>query len=427
MTKQYTYKFRIYPNKGQAAFLDDHLGYGRFVYNFFLERAVNLYKVHGVKFSYHESATRLPLLKKGFSFLKGCNSQSLQAALKSLDAAFRNFFQHRAKFPAFKKRISTNSVAIPQHFAITDSILLIPKLKSGIKVKFHRRVNETVKSITITRNPAGRYYVNMLVEKTFAPLSVINNISGIDVGIKSFAAITSGISADSVDCFATLAMTAAKQSTVKIDNPKYLLKSQAQLKKLNRQFAKKTKGSKNKVKFRKILSALHEKIANQRKDFQHKLSFKTVNDSQVIVLEDLNVKGMVKNRHLSKSISDASWGMFAAQLAYKADWYGREILKVNRFYPSSKTCSKCGSINKDLKLSDREWTCPNCGTTHDRDNNASHNLFLEGLKLKVGRVSPEPAYYEPTPAEYAPAGIQKSVSGYSRHTMKQEARLFIGG
>ena len=405
MTKQYTYKFRLYPNKEQAAFLADQLGYGRFVYNFFLERAVNLYKVHGVKFSYHESATRLPLLKKGFPFLKGCNSQSLQAASKNLDAAFRNFFKHRAKFPAFKKRISTNSIAIPQHFAITDSILFIPKLKSGIKIKFHRKVNETVKSVTITRNPAGKWYVSMLVEKTFAPLPKTSKVAGIDVGIKSFAAITSGTDIDNA-------------VSVKIANPKYLIKSQNKLKKLNRQFAKKTKGSKNKVKFRKRLSMLHEKVGNQRKDFLHKLSSKTVNDSQVIVLEDLNIKGMVKNKHLSKSISDAGWGMFAEQLAYKADWYGREILRVNRFYPSSKTCPDCGYIKRDLRLSDRKWTCPVCGTEHDRDGAASQNLFLEGLKIRQELP-------ELTPAEYAPAGIHNT--GYSRHTSKQEAAASTSG
>ena len=411
MIRQYTYKFRIYPNKEQIAFLDEQIGYNRFVYNFFLERAVNLYKIHNIKFNYYESKKIIPLLKKGFPFLKDANSQSLQASLKSLDAAFGNFFQHRAKFPAFKKRISANSIAIPQHFAITDSILLIPKLKSGIKIKFHRRVNEAVKSIAITRNQSGKHYVNMLVEKTFAPLPVTNNVSGIDVGIKSFAAITSGTDADN-------------SVSIKVDNPKYLLKSQNKLKKLNRQFAKKTKGSKNKVKFRKILATLHEKVGNQRKDFLHKLSSRTVNDSQVIVLEDLNIKGMVKNRHLSKSISDASWGMFAGILAYKADWHGREILRVNRFYPSSKTCSDCGYIKRDLKLSDRKWTCPVCGTVHDRDDNASFNLFLEGLK-RVGRVSPEPAHCESTPAECAPAGIHNT--GYSRHTSKQEARLFIDG
>jgi putative transposase len=413
MIKQYTYKFRLYPNKEQQAFLSEQLGSCRFVYNFFLERAVNLYKVHGFKFSYHESATRLPLLKKGFPFLRVANSQSLQATLKNLDAAFRNFFEARSKFPNFKKKLSSNSLSVPQHFTITDSTLLIPKLKSGIKIKFHRRVNETVKSITITRNPAGKHYVNMLVEKTFMPLSITNRVSGMDVGIKSFAAITSGTDIGNA-------------VTVKVDNPKYLLKSQTQLKKLNRQFAKKTRGSKNKVKFRKRLSVLHEKVGNQRKDFLHKLSSRTVNDSQVIVLEDLNIKGMVKNRHLSKSISDASWGMFAGQLAYKADRYGREVFKVDRFYPSSKTCPVpgCGYVYKELKLSERSWVCPECGTLHDRDEAASRNLFLEGFK-KVGRVSPEPARNESTPAEYAPAGIHNT--GYSRHTSKQEAAASLSG
>ena len=414
MIKQYTYKFRLYPTKEQEAFLSEQIGYNRFVYNFFLERAVNLYKVYGVKFSYNESATRLPLLKKGFLFLRAANSQSLQATLKNLDAAFRNFFQHKAKFPNFKKKISSNSIAIPQHFVITDGTIFLPKLKSGIKVKFHRRVNETVKSITITRNSSSKYYVNMLVEKTFALLPITNNVSGIDVGIKSFATITSGT--DAVNAV-----------TVKVGNPKYLLKAQDMLKKLNRQFAKKTKGSKNKVKFRKRLSVLHEKVGNQRKDFLNKLSSKTVNDSQVIAIEDLNIKGMVKNRHLSKSISDAGWGMFLEFALYKADLYGRDVHKVNRFYPSSKTCSNCGHIKHDLKLSERFWVCPKCGTLHDRDENASNNLFIEGLK-KVGRVSPEPSVEIiplATPAEYAPAGIQST--GYSRHTLKQEAAASLSG
>ncbi|MCL4496710.1 MAG: transposase [Deltaproteobacteria bacterium] len=399
MIRQYTYKFRLYPNKEQMSFINEQLGYNRFVYNFFLERSINLYKNCGIKTNYYTNAAILPLLKKGFPFLKGCNSQSLQATLKNLDAAFRNFFQHRAKFPNFKKKLSSNSISVPQHFGVTDSLLLIPKLKSGIKIKFHRKVSETVKSITITKNRAGKYYVNMLVEKAFTPLPKTNKVSGIDVGLKDFAAITSGANVND----------AVRN---KIPNPKYLIKSQARLKKLNRQFAKKKKGSKNKVKFRKRLAVLHEKVSNQRKDFLHKLSSRTVNDSQVIVLEDLNIKGMVKNRHLSKSIQDVSWSMFAGQLAYKADWYGREILKVNRFYPSSKTCSKCGSVKKDLNLPIREWTCPVCNAKHDRDINASANLFLEGLK--IGRVSPEL-----TPAEYAPAGMQ--ITAYSRHTSKQEA------
>ena len=387
MNKQYTYKFRIYPNNEQITFLDEQIGYNRFVYNFFLERSINLHKNYGIKTNYYSNAVILPLLKKGFPFLSNANSQSLQASLKNLDTAFRNFFQHRAKFPNFKKKINTNSIDIPQHFTIDNNFLYIPKLKSGIKVKFHRKVNETVKSITITKNPSGKYYLNILVAKEFYALPKINKTSGIDLGLKDFAIITSGTGVNNY-------------KSIKLDNPKYLIKSQNQLKKLNRQFAKKKKGSKNKIKFRNILSVLHEKVANQRKDFLHKLSSRTVNDSQVIVIEDLNIKGMVKNRHLSKSISDVSWGMFTDMLKYKSEWLGRQILKVNRFYPSSKTCSKCGYIKQDLRLSDRQWTCPDCNTTHDRDINASINLFLEGLNLTVGQELPEL-----TPAEYALTGI----------------------
>ncbi|MCL4428676.1 MAG: transposase [Deltaproteobacteria bacterium] len=408
MIKQYNYKFRIYPNKDQIAFLDEQIGYSRFVYNFFLERSINLHKNYNVKTNYYTNAAIIPLLKKGFPFLKEANSQSLQATLKCLDSAFRNFFQHRAKFPNFKKKINTNSIVIPQHFDINNNMLYIPKLKTPLKIKLHRKVFETVKSITVTKTLPGKYYVNMLVEKEFTLLPKTNKISGIDLGIKDFAIITTG------------ANIANKESR-KIINHKYLVKSEKKLTNLSRQLDKKqhkknktdkTKTSNNYIKFAKKVSKLHDHIGNQRKDFSHKLSSSMVNDSQVIVLEDLNIKGMVKNRHLSKSIQDVSWGMFTNQLAYKADWYGRDILKVNRFYPSSKTCSKCGYIHKDLKLSDREWTCPDCDTKHDRDINASINLFLEGLK--IGQELPEL-----TPAEYAPAGIHNT--GYSRHTMKQEA------
>lgn len=436
MTKHYTYRFRIYPNKEQIAFLSDQLGYNRFVYNFFLERAVNLYAHYALKFNYYESKKILPLLKKGFPFLKSANSQSLQASLKSLSAAFRNFFQGRAKFPNFKKKTDTNSISIPQHFDINGDRLYIPKLKSGIRVKFHRRPLETVKSITITKTSSGKHYANMLVEKydwtPYIAKKTLGKVSGADAGIKDYLTVTNGIEWNT-------------RLTKKIPNPKYLVKSQNKLVKLSIQLDKKrhkksktdkTTASSNYKKFSKKLSKLHERTSNQRKDFLHKLSPNMVNDSQVIVIEDLNIKGMVKNRHLSPSISDAGWSMFFGMLSYKADWYGRHILKINRFYPSSKKCSTpgCGYIYHELKLSDREWTCPKCGTKHDRDGNASGNMFAEGIifleSLKIGQELPElklccnqrSSY---TPAEYAPAGSQSI--GSSRRTSKQEAYQFIDG
>ncbi len=420
-SKFYTYRFRIYPNKEQLAYLDEQIGYNRFVYNFFLERSINLYKNYGVKTNYHSNSAVLPLVKKGFSFLKEANSQSLQASIKNLDTAFQKFFKKQSGYPNFKKKGVYSSIVIPQRFAINNNSIEIPKLKTAIKVKFHRKFYEAVKSISISKTATGKYYVNMLVEKfaftPYIPKKAIGISTGIDLGLKDFAIITTGTSINDKESF-------------KIPNNKYLIKSQKKLVKLSRQLGKKvhrrskqdkTTASKNYIKFKNKLSLLHEKITNQRNDFLHKLSLRTVNDSQVVVLEDLNIKGMVKNRSLSKSISDVSWSRFADMLIYKADWSGRQILTVNRFYPSSKTCSTpdCGYIYKGLKLSERYWTCPQCGTLHDRDINAGINLFLEGLK-QIGRVSPEF-----TPAEYAPAGIQSI--GYSRHTMKQEACGFSRG
>ena len=415
--KFYVYRFRLYPNAEQVAYLDEQMSYNRFVYNFFLERSINLYKNYGVKTNFYSNSAVLPLLKKGFSFLKEANAQSLQASLKALDTAFQKFFTKQAGYPNFKKKGVYSSIVKPQRFTIENSCISIPKLKTAIKVKFHRKVYEAVKSVSISKTTSGKYYVNMLVEKfaftPYIPKKALNVSTGIDLGLKDFAIITTGTDINDKKSF-------------KIPNPKYLLKSQKRLIKLSRQLDRKvhkrskqdkTTASKNYIKFKNRLSILHEHIFNQRKDFLHKLSLRTVSDSQVIVLEDLNIKGMVKNGNLSKSISDVSWSKFNDMLKYKSEWYGRQILKVNRFYPSSKTCSTpdCGYVYKDLKLSERFWTCPQCGAVHDRDINASINLFLEGLTV----LKNTPGTAELTPAEYAPAGYQ--IIGISRHTLRQEA------
>ena len=389
MNKQYTYKFRIYPNKEQLSFLNEQIGCSRFVYNFFLERSINLYKNYGIKTNYYSNAVILPLLKKGFPFLKEANSQSLQASLKNLDTAFQRFFTKISGYPNFKKKYSyNNSIVIPQNFEIVNNFIKIPKLKTAIKVKFHRKVYEEVKSISISKTTSGKYYVNMLVEKfAFTPYICKKGVSmGVDLGLKDFAVITAGTGINDKESF-------------KISNTKYFAKSQKRLIRLSRQLDRKahkrnkqdnTVASKNYIKFKNKISLLHEHTANQRQDFLNKLSSRIVNDSQVIVLEDLNIKGMLKNKHLSKSISDVSWSKFNDMLKYKSNWYGRQILKVNRFFPSSKTCSTfdCGYIYKDLKLSERSWICPKCGAIHDRDINASINLFLEGL-LIIGQELPE--------------------------------------
>ena len=445
MIKQYAYRFRLYPTKEQQTFLSEQDGYIRFAYNFFLERSNRLY-VLGVKDAYKQYSNNmiLPKLKKGFPFLKNALSQALQASLGDLEAAYKNFFQGRAKYPKFKSKRDYNSISLPQGFKHTGDKLSIPKLKTDIKVKVNRYkrngrvvITENIKSVSIAKTRTGKYYVNLLVEKEFIPLPKTDKVAGIDLGLKDYATLTTGTS-----------------NTDKVSyreaNPKYLAKSQKRLVRLQRQLDRKQHrrgrndnkcASKSYKKFTATVSKLHEHILNQRRDFLHKLSSRTVSDSQVIVLEDLNIKGMVKNRHLSKSISDAGWGMFREFALYKADWYGRDVHKVNRFYPSSKICSNCGHIKHDLKLSERSWVCPKCGTLHDRDENASNNLFLEGLK-NVGRIRsrtitkptalcpmkwPEPSVEISlaTPAEYAPAGIQST--GYSRHTSKQEAAASLSG
>ncbi len=424
--KFYTYRFRIYPNKEQINYLNEQISYNRFIYNFFLERSIHLYKYHNIKFNYIKFQKIIPLLKKGFPFLKEANSQSLQCSLQSLDKAYHKFFTKQAGYPNFKKKYSYNSIVIPQSFKIVNNIIQIPKLKSPIKVKFHRHFYENVNSISISKTISSKYYVNMLIEKfkftPYIPKKTLGISTGIDLGIKDFATITTGTNLDN-------------KQTHKIPNPTILLKSQKKLVKLSKWLDRKvhkrnkqdkTTASKNYLKFKNKLSLLHEHIFNQRQSFLHKLSSRIINDSQVVVLEDLNIKGMIKNRHLSKSISDVSWNKFVKMIEYKSNWYGRQIIKVDRFYPSSKKCStlNCDYIYKDLKLSERSWICPKCGAIHDRDINASINLFLEGLIFLLEYTKKYGSNLsEFTPVEYDTAGYRNI--GISRHTMKQEAYQFI--
>ncbi len=420
--KEYTYRFRIYPNAEQIAFFKEQIGHNRFVYNFFLERSEHLHKDYGVKYSYSDMQRVIPLLKKGFPFLKDVNSQSLQGALLNLDNAYKRFFNHESDHPVFKSKKKLNAISIPQNFKFIDDKLYIPKVKSPIKVKFHRKVNETVKSISISVTSTGKYYVNMSVEKVFIPKDKTNIVSGIDLGIKTLATVITGISK-------------TDNETFKIENPKYYIDSQKQIIKLSRQLSKKkhprykgdrTPKSKNYVKLSKRLALLYERQTNQIIDYAHKKSFAIINDSQVIVAEDLNIKGMLKNKRLSKAIQNAAWSRFLRQIEYKADFYGRDFRKVGRFYPSSKSCStpNCGYIYKDLKLSERFWICPECNTLHDRDENASYNLFLQGLgrlssepiNITIGQVSPEF-----TPAEIAIA--DDPMIPVTEHTLKSNLSM----
>ncbi len=390
----YVYRFRLYPKKEQVEFLNRQVGHCRFVYNKFLEIAKNDYEAEGKKWNYYEYKKLLPKLKEEFPFLKEANSQSLQEAVKWLDRAFKNFFKGIAGFPKFKSKKRVNSVSIPQHFRIEGNKIKIPKLRTPIKFKKHREIEGKIKSVSITKLPSGKFYLNVLVDREIEPLPETDKVVAIDVGLTHFCTLSTG---------------------EKVKNPRNLLKTEKKLKKLQRKLSRKVKGSNRYLKLQRRIAKLHEKIVNQRNDFLHKLSKRIIGDNQVVIVEDLNVKGLLKNGNLAKHIADASWRRFISYLEYKAKLYGRKLVKVSPFYPSSKLCSKCGYKNESLKLSDRKWKCPNCGTEHDREYNATLNLLKEGLKTLKGSLTLRAVGLERpelTPVESAVALVEAGSSSF---------------
>jgi len=351
------YKFRIYPNKETAKLLDQWFGQARFVWNYYLNKRTVTYKETGKSLSYSDTAKDLTLLKKlpEYEWLKECPSQALQQTLKHLDSAFADFFSRGKGYPRFKsKKLSNNSLHFPQGFKVLNRHIIIPKVKTPIKVKFHREIEGVVRSVVVSKSPAGHYFVSILTNYEPNQLPKTKEKVGIDLGLKHFLIDTNGN---------------------KINMPHFINKSQRKLTKLQRKLSKKQKGSNNREKLRLKIAKLHKHIANQRTDFLHKLSTELVRKYDIIATESLYVKGMIKNHKLAKHIANASWGMFLTMLEYKAKWYGKEIVKLDKFFPSSKMCNNCGYIKEDLKLSDRTITCPSCGITYDRDVNAAKNIL----------------------------------------------------
>lgn len=351
------FKYRLYPTEPQKELIAKHIGSSRFVYNLALETKIAAYIGSKHNYSAFDLTKQLPELKKELPWLKEVNAQSLQQAIHNMDTAFKKFFKG-AGFPKFKKKSNKGSFSIPQNVIVENDLLIIPKFKEGIKMSLHRPTKGTIKSATISVTPTGKYFVSILCDTntetpTKAPITESTTI-GVDLGIKDFAITSDG------EVF---------------ENPKFLRKAQSKLKYLQRKYSK-HKGKRTKQR----LALLHEKVVNKRKDFLHKVSTKLIRENQTICLEDLAVKNMVKNYNLAQAISDASWSAFVSMLEYKADWYGKNILRIGQFAPSSKTCSNCGAINKGLQLKDREWTCDNCSTVLDRDVNAACNIKSFALK-----------------------------------------------
>ena len=372
------YKFRIYPTEEQEIFFAKTFGCVRKVYNLMLNDRKKAYEEVKNDPSKKMTFPTPAKYKKEFPFLKEVDSLALANAQLHLDKAYKNFFRDKSVgFPRFKSKknpvqsYTTNNqngtVAL-----IDNKFIKVPKLKSLIRIKLHRQPKGMIKSAIVSRHASGKYYISLLCKEEISELPKTNSAIGIDLGITDFAILSDG---------------------QKIDNNKFTSKMEKKLKREQRKLSRrallaKNKGiplseAKNYQKQKRKVARLHEKVMNQRTDFLNKLSTEIIKNHDIICIEDLNVKGMLRNHKLARSISDVSWSSFVAKLQYKADWYGREIIKVDTWFPSSQICSECGHKDGKKSLDIREWTCPICHTHHDRDINASINILTEGLRIQT--------------------------------------------
>lgn len=360
-----SYKFKITPDNEQKELIAKHFGACRFVFNRYLNNRKETYLEKNKSLNYYDNANDLTFLKKDkqFAWLKEINSQSLQSSLRNLDAAYNKFFRKQTKFPRFKSKFDKQSFTIPQSIYIEGNKLWIPKFKKGIQVNIHRKIEGKLLFATISKSTTGIYYVSITCEIKYIPFEKVNSNVGIDTGIKNLAILSDG----------------------KIyENIKPLKRNLKKLKYNQRQLSKKVKGSNSRLKQKSKLAIIHEKVTNVRKDYLHKVSTEIIKNHDIICIEDLTIKNMMNNHKLAQAFSDVSLGNFYAMLEYKANWNNKVIVKVDRFFPSSKTCSNCNYINQGLTLKDREWTCQSCNTSHDRDFNASINIKKQGLKILSG-------------------------------------------
>lgn len=360
-------KVRLYPTLEQQALLSQHFGCARWWWNYALNKSIETYKETGKSLGQSALNAFLPKLKKAEEtiWLSECYSQVLQATTLNLTTAYKNFFAGRARFPRYKSKHGKQSIQYPQNVKVLDGFIQFPGKVGKVKAKLHRNIEGTIKTVTVSLEPSGKYFASILThtQGDNPAVSTDGKVIGIDLGLTHFAITSDGCKVS------------------KYDNPRHLAKHEKNLKRKQQKLAKKQKGSKSRNKAKKTVAALYERIAKSRQDFLHKLSRKLVNENQVVVVENLHVKGMVRNHNLAKAISDVGWGTFVNFLAYKLEKKGGKLVEIDRWFPSSKLCSNCYYQIDELPLDIREWICRSCGTRHDRDGNAATNIRAEGIRM----------------------------------------------
>ena len=379
MKQKRAYQYRFYPTSEQEHLLARTFGCVRYIYNWALRMRSDAYYQNQQRIGYHETSAQLTLRKKQTPWLNEVPSVPLQQALSHLDRAFRNFFEGRADYPIFKKRHGQQSASyVASAFKWDGQHLTLAKMETPLAIHWSRPLPQGCKPTTVTvhKDTAHRYFVSILIEEEIKPYEVVASQVGLDLGLKSMVITSEGHSHG---------------------NPKFFHKEEKKLARAQRNLSKKKKGSKNRAKARVKVARLHARIADRRRDYQHKLSTQLIRENQTICIESLQVKNMLKNHCLAKSISDVGWGELIRQVEYKAVWFGRRLIKIDKFYPSSKRCSHCGHVLESLSLDIREWICPECGAHHDRDINAAKNVLAAGLavaacgeSVRPGRVQVQP-------------------------------------